>query len=165
MNKQLIFLYLASYSFIFSQKLHWPTNTSKSFSSNFGEYRDGRFHMGIDIKTNASIGKEIFAVEDGYIHRMRSEFTGYGKSLYQTTISGHEVVYAHLESFTPLMEKVWRLQQTKRMSYIVDAHFSSREFQVKKGDVIGFSGNTGRLTSGPHLHFELWFDIIYVGCW
>lgn len=153
MNKQLIFLYLVSFSFVFSQKLHWPTSTSKSFSSNFGEYRDGRFHMGIDIKTNAAIGKEIFAVEDGYIHRMRSEFTGYGKSLYQTTISGHEVVYAHLESFTPLMEKVWRLQQTKRMSYIVDAHFSSREFQVKKGDVIGFSGNTGN-SFAPHLHFE-----------
>ena len=153
MNKQLIFLYLISFSSIFSQKLLWPTNTSKSYSSNFGEYRDDHFHMGLDIKTNAMIGQEIYAVEDGYIHRMRSEFTGYGKSLYQTTVSGHEVVYAHLESFTPLMDKVWRLQQTKRMSYIVDAHFSSREFQIKKGDVIGFSGNTGN-SFAPHLHFE-----------
>ncbi|HLV14606.1 MAG TPA: M23 family metallopeptidase [Xanthomarina sp.] len=29
---------------------------------------------------------------------------------------------------------------------------------VKAGEVIAMSGNTGELTSGPHLHFELWKD-------
>ncbi len=29
---------------------------------------------------------------------------------------------------------------------------------VKGGDVIGFVGNTGENSSGPHLHFELWHD-------
>ena len=29
---------------------------------------------------------------------------------------------------------------------------------VKAGEVIAMSGNTGELTSGPHLHFELWSD-------
>ncbi|HUM48355.1 MAG TPA: M23 family metallopeptidase, partial [Chitinophagales bacterium] len=28
---------------------------------------------------------------------------------------------------------------------------------VKAGDVIAIIGNTGELTSGPHLHFELWY--------
>ncbi|MEO5674642.1 MAG: M23 family metallopeptidase [Chitinophagales bacterium] len=29
---------------------------------------------------------------------------------------------------------------------------------VKAGDVIAIIGNTGELTSGPHLHFELWYN-------
>ncbi|MFD2822523.1 M23 family metallopeptidase [Lacinutrix iliipiscaria] len=29
---------------------------------------------------------------------------------------------------------------------------------VKSGEVIAMSGNTGELTTGPHLHFELWSD-------
>ena len=47
----------------------------------------------------------MLAVEDGYISRLRSNYTGYGKAIYLRTISGHEVVYAHLESFTPVLEK------------------------------------------------------------
>jgi murein DD-endopeptidase MepM/ murein hydrolase activator NlpD len=29
---------------------------------------------------------------------------------------------------------------------------------VESGQVIALSGNTGELTTGPHLHFELWRD-------
>ena len=131
------FILISLISGLYSQDVLWPTRITKTFSSNFGENRDSHFHMGIDIKTNGVTGEEVLAVEDGYIHRMTSNFNGYGKALYLTTISGHEVVYGHLESFTPLLEKVWRLQQAKRLSYYVDAHFNRREFQVKKGDLIG----------------------------
>ena len=153
MKLKLISIALAIISPAFSQDVLWPTTLGKYFSSNFGENRDDHFHMGVDIKTNGKIGIEVLAVEDGYISRMRSTYEGYGKSLYQRTNSGHEVVYAHLESFTPTMEKVWRLQQAKRRSYVVDTQFASREFQVKKGDLLGYSGNTGN-SFAPHIHFE-----------
>ena len=153
MKQQFALLFFITSMSVFSQDVGWPTQIGKYFSSNFGENRDDHIHMGLDIKTGGKIGMEILAVEDGYISRIKSDFNGYGKALYQRTVSGHEVVYAHLESFTPVIEKVWHLQQAKRMSYNVDAQFSPREFQVHKGDLIGFSGNTGH-SFAPHLHFE-----------
>ena len=137
----------------YCQDVKWPTGAGHFFSSNFGENRGDHFHMGLDIKTNGKTGEEVVAVEDGYIHRLVSNYNGYGKALYLMTVSGHEVLYAHLDSFTPVLEKVWRMQQARRRSYRVDANFSRREFQVKKGDVIGYSGNSGN-SFGPHLHFE-----------
>ena len=139
MKLKLISIALAITAPASSQDVLWPTTLGKYFSSNFGENRDDHFHMGVDIKTNGKIGMEVLAVEDGYISRIRSNYEGYGKALYQRTNSGHEVVYGHLESFTPTMEKVWRLQQAKRRSYVVDTQFASREFQVKKGDLLGLS--------------------------
>lgn len=34
----------------------------------------------------------------------------------------------------------------------------SQNDQVQAGEVLGIVGNTGELTTGPHLHFELWMD-------
>ncbi len=136
-----------------SQDVLWPTRLGKFYSSNFGENRDDHFHMGLDIKTGGKIGIEVLAIEDGYISRIRSDYNGYGKAVYQRTNSGHEVVYGHLESFIPVIEKIWKLQQAKRKSYNVDTQFSPRDFQIKKGDLIGFSGNTGN-SFAPHIHLE-----------
>ena len=29
---------------------------------------------------------------------------------------------------------------------------------MKAGEVIAYSGNQGQLSTGPHLHFELWYQ-------
>ena len=88
----MIKLFTKTFIFIFTsilaQDVLWPTETDKVFSSNFGENRDSHFHMGVDIKTGGKIGIEVLAVEDGYISRIRSNYTGYGKALYQRTTSG-----------------------------------------------------------------------------
>ena len=39
-----------------------------------------------------------------------------------------------------------------------DSGLVSQGDPVEAGQIITFSGNTGELTSGPHLHFELWRD-------
>ena len=149
-----LFIILALFSFTYSQNYHWPTIGSKAMSSNFGEFRDGGYHMGIDIKTLEETGWPVYAVEDGYISRMVSNFSGYGKGLYLTLNDGNVAVYAHLEEFAFRLETIFYSLQEKNNSYIVNEYFSPEQFPFKKGDIIGYTGNTGA-SFGPHLHFEL----------
>ena len=149
-----LFIILALYSFTYSQNYHWPTIGSKAMSSNFGEFRDGGYHMGIDIKTLEKTGWPVYAVDDGYISRMVTNFSGYGKGLYLTLNDGNVAVYAHLEEFAFRLETIFYSLQEKNNSYIVNEYFSPEQFPFKKGDIIGYTGNTGA-SFGPHLHFEL----------
>ena len=137
-----------------AQDYTWPTDAGTMYSSNFGEYRDNHFHMGIDIKTSEQEGASVIAISDGYVSRMVANYTGFGKALYLTTSDGKTAVYAHLSQFTPLLEAVSRKVQKEKKSYIVNEYFNPSDFRVKKGDVIGQTGNTGA-SFGPHLHFEL----------
>ena len=79
-----LFIILLLISPIYSQNYHWPTIGSKAMSSNFGEFRDGGYHMGIDIKTLEETGWPVYAIDDGHISRMVANFSGYGKGLYLT---------------------------------------------------------------------------------
>ena len=149
-----LFIILFLFSFTYSQNYHWPTIGSKAMSSNFGEFRDGGYHMGIDIKTLEETGWPVYAVDDGYISRMVTNFSGYGKGLYLTLNDGNVAVYAHLEEFAFRLETIFYSLQEKNNSYIVNEYFSPEQFPFKKGDIIGYTGNTGA-SFGPHLHFEL----------
>ena len=149
-----LFIILALFSFTYSQNYHWPTIGSKAMSSNFGEFRDGGYHMGIDIKTLEETGWPVYAVDDGYISRMVTNFSGYGKGLYLTLNDGNVAVYAHLEEFAFRLETIFYILQEKNNSYIVNEYFSPEQFPFNKGDIIGYTGNTGA-SFGPHLHFEL----------
>ena len=131
----------------------WPTDASRIISSNFGEFRDDHFHMGLDIKTKETEGHPVFAVTGGFISRMVTNYAGYGKALYLTTKTSHIAVYGHLSRFSSVLEEVLRNNQLVNQSYFVNEYFSNFEFPVKQGDIIGYTGNTGG-SFGPHLHFE-----------
>ena len=147
----IFFIFIFLFSNVFGQDAYWPTDAGDSYSSNFGEYRDDHFHMGLDIRTNGKIGHKVFAVENGFISRIVTNYSGYGKAIYQKTISGKTIVYAHLDKFSPVMEKVVKLQQSKNKKYSISTNFSSNEFRVKKGDIIAehivsATGNFARKT-------------------
>ena len=137
-----------------TQDYTWPTNLGKHLSSNFGEFRTTGYHQGLDIKTKGSIGHPVFAVSDGYISRIVSNFSGFGRALYLTLDDDQTAVYGHLSKFTPRLEDRLIKQQEKNQSYISNIFLSPEEFKFKKGDIIAYSGNTG-FSFGPHLHFEI----------
>jgi len=136
-----------------SQDYLWPTEASQYLTSSFGEYRSRHFHSGIDIKSWNQKGAKVFAVEDGYIWRIRTANTGYGKVLYQKLSDGNIAVYAHLDGFNDELETFVRDLHDENGAYDLDYFPRRSEFPVQKGDVIGYVGNTG--TQYAHLHFEI----------
>jgi len=112
----------------------WPVRGY--LSAAFGNRKDPftgmpDFHPGVDISTPR--GTKILAPADGvvvFVGRKR----GYGKALVVNHGFGVVTRYGHL-----------------------DGHNVKNGQRVRRGDVIGFVGNTGRSTA-PHLHYEVWVN-------
>ncbi|MFQ6617586.1 MAG: M23 family metallopeptidase [Fidelibacterota bacterium] len=136
-----------------SQNYLWPTNSGLFLTSTFGEFRPGHFHSGLDIKTWNRQGYKVFAVDDGYIYRLKVSPFGYGKAIYLKLDSGYMAVYAHLQRFNDILESIVDEKQQELQKYRVDIFFKNGEIAVKRGDLIAYTGKTG--TKAPHLHFEL----------
>lgn len=117
----------------------WMKPTTGRFTSGFSGRNIGsghEFHYGIDIAN--STGTPIVAAADGVVFKA-SALSSYGNVVMIThNISGktYTTVYAHLSGFATSSGKA-----------------------VKKGQVIGYMGSTGRST-GSHLHFEM-----HTGSW
>jgi hypothetical protein len=131
-----------------------PVDIPMLLSGNFGEFRSNHFHTGIDIKTQGTVGKKIYAVADGFISRINISPYGYGKALYIDHPNGQTSVYAHLKSFSDGIEDYILEKQYEEESFMMEHYPDSSLFYFKQGDVIGLSGNTGH-SGGPHLHFEI----------
>jgi len=149
------FLLLLAYSGhnLFAQKYIWPTDASHAMTSSFAEYRPGRFHAAIDIKTWGQVGYKIFAVRPGYISRIRVSPYGYGRAIYLTLDTGETIVYGHLLKFADPIEKYVEAEQEKRGRYSLQLYPRANQFRVNTGDVLGYTGQTG--VGYPHLHFEM----------
>ena len=109
----------------------------KQMASGFG-YRTDPFtkarkmHEGMDF--TAKTGTPIYATGDGVVARADNTASGYGNHIVIRHGFGYETLYAHLSKYK--------------------ARAGQR---VKRGDVIGYVGSTGR-SEGPHLHYEVHKD-------
>jgi murein DD-endopeptidase MepM/ murein hydrolase activator NlpD len=131
-----------------------PVDYKMTLSGNFGELRKNHIHSGIDIKTDGVVGKKIYAIADGYVSRVKVSPTGFGKAIYITHPNGYTSVYGHLNRFIKEISAYVKAQQYKKKSFAVDLYLRKRQIELKQGEVIAFSGNSGG-SEGPHLHFEI----------
>ncbi len=131
-----------------------PVDIPIYLSATFGELRPNHLHAGIDIKTQGVEGKKIYAVADGYISRIGVSPYGYGNVLYVTHYDGYTSVYAHLQRFSGEIARYVKQYQYRNKKYASQIYPDASKFPVKKGDLIGYSGNSGG-SGGPHLHFEI----------
>lgn len=138
----------------FSQDLRMPMDIDLVLAGNFCEMRSNHFHTGLDIKTQGVEGQKIYSIEDGVISRIRVSPWGYGNAIYVEHTNGLTSVYAHCNHFSSLLDSVTYQVQKAYESYVVDKDVKELNIQVKKGDLIAYSGNSGS-SSAPHLHFEI----------
>lgn len=106
----------------------------RSVASGFGYRNDPftkirKFHAGMDF--SAKTGTPIYATGDGVVTTADNKSSGYGNHIVIRHGFGYETLYGHLSKY-----KVKAGQK------------------VKRGDVIGYVGSTGR-SEAPHLHYEV----------
>lgn len=91
-----------------------------------------KMHYGMDF--TAPKGTPIYATGDGTVTRADNNSSGYGKHIRIEHGYGYLSLYGHLSQYNV-----------------------RRGQKVKRGDLIGFVGSTGR-SEAPHLHYEVWKD-------
>lgn len=106
----------------------------KQMASGFGYRNDPftkirKFHAGMDF--TAKTGTPVYATGDGVVDRADNTASGYGNHIVIRHGFGYETLYAHLSKY--------KVRAGQR---------------VKRGDVIGYIGSTGR-SEAPHLHYEV----------
>lgn len=131
----------------------WPMHGARRLSSSFGEYREGHYHAGIDLRSYGEIGLPCLAVADGSVSRIKIAPAGYGKALYLKLSDGRTAVYAHLDGFNQTLDSLaWHHRIRGEKSWC-DLHLPPGTCPFSVGDTVCYSGTSG--TPAPHLHFEL----------
>jgi murein DD-endopeptidase MepM/ murein hydrolase activator NlpD len=132
----------------------FPLDRDVVVTGNYGEIRSNHFHAGLDFSTNPTINLPIKSVGDGYVSRIKIGSGGYGRVLYITHTNGYVSVYAHQKKYAQKIDEYIKKLQLEQKQNEIEVYPKANELSVKKGEVIGYTGNSGSST-GPHLHFEI----------
>jgi hypothetical protein len=132
----------------------YPLSIAPKLNANFGEMRPNHFHMGLDLFTERRENLPIYAAADGYVARLKIEPGGFGRAIYLNHPNGFTTLYAHMNDFMPELEAYLKKKQYEAESWRTELTLPANLFAVKKGQFIGYSGNTGG-SQGPHVHFEI----------
>ena len=134
----------------------FPINPKQQnyLAGGMGDLRADHFHAGIDIKTQGREGLAVQASADAYVSEIRVQTSGYGNVVFLTHPNGYVSVYGHLREFAEPLATYVKKKRLENQTFEIQLKPAVNEFVVKKGQIIGYSGNTGG-SAGPHLHFEI----------
>ena len=114
-----------------------PNKNLKRMASGYGYrihpvYKTRKLHTGMDF--TSPTGTEIYATGNGKVVKVKKMRRGYGMHVVIDHGFGYSTLYGHMSKFNVRKGQ-----------------------KVKRGDVIGYVGNTGTSTA-PHLHYEVMKD-------
>jgi murein DD-endopeptidase MepM/ murein hydrolase activator NlpD len=112
------------------QKVYYFDKPVNGFISRDFDPQKG--HMGIDFVVKS--GTPVYASANGYVI-----FSDY------TNKDGNMLIIGHPDNYITIYKHCSILMKKERDTVI-------------QGELIALSGNTGEITTGPHLHFEIWKD-------
>lgn len=126
-NQQVMLMSIPSIQPIENKKL-------ERMASGFGwrvdpVYKITKFHEGMDF--TCPVGTGVHVTGDGTVETVNYSYGGYGNEIIVNHGFGYRTRYAHLSKFKVTVGQ-----------------------KIKRGDIIAFTGNTGKST-GPHLHYEV----------
>ncbi len=101
----------------------------------------GGLSSAFDVNTR-HYGVDIVIPENSPVHSISEGIVVFSE---WTSATGFVIIIEHLNGLTSIY---------KHNSSIV----KTQGDRVGTGEIIAFTGNTGELTTGPHLHFELWYQ-------
>lgn len=100
----------------------------------------GGLSSGFDYESK-HYGVDIAMPENSPVHSISEGIVVFAE---WTSETGFVIILEHLNGLTSIY---------KHNSSII----KTQGDRIETGEIIAFTGNTGSLTTGPHLHFELWY--------
>jgi len=138
-----------------------PIMLPPKLTSVFGEYRKSKmessphFHSGVDFSVDWQVGKKLVAAQDGYVKRVVvDENDIYGDRIVLAHREGYVTLYSHFSAFAGNVQKIIEMLKEEFGDNRIEITFKPNDVNVKRGQIIGYSGKTGDALI-PHCHFEV----------
>ena len=101
----------------------------------------GGLSSGFDYESK-HYGVDIAMPENSPVHSISEGIVVFAE---WTSETGFVIILEHLNGLTSIYKHNSSIMKTQGD-------------RIETGEIIAFTGNTGSLTTGPHLHFELWYQ-------
>jgi hypothetical protein len=154
----LFFLFLILCVCVFSAFIN-PVENSKKLVSVYGKAMMSQdllgleYSLGLGISTGEKTGVGIRCMADGYVKKIIRNHPIYGTGIFINHIGGIQSRYTNLFKLKGNFMKIFDAVNMEFAKGYLELEFEPYEFEIKQGDIIGFSGVSG-YSEIPFCHIE-----------